>query len=320
MTQLIIVQGLPGSGKSTWAERYVADHKGFVIVELDRIREQIAGTEYFTHNPDNKVEKKAARIENDMIADNLVAGNSVICSDTNLGLRKLSRLVNIARRYDAEVVLKPLDVSVSVCKNRNRIRRDEGGRFVPTFVIDSMARMSYGSDGHLGRFTINNNGGVDLDLAVDGTEDSGDRSFEIEPMKNGSFFGVTVPNDMISPSVEKFVRSVGSERAGSLMADRNRRDGTKYHLTVVTPAEVRQIGRETLCEAFSGLRASLTLHGIGKVSEDGREAFYVIVESADLDAARKSVGLGDKDFHITIGFDRKDIFSKRKDMSTEVVS
>jgi hypothetical protein len=41
--RLILLNGMPGIGKSTLAARYVADHPGVLLLDIDRIRQLIGG-------------------------------------------------------------------------------------------------------------------------------------------------------------------------------------------------------------------------------------------------------------------------------------
>ena len=40
MSKIIVLQGPPACGKSTWAKEYVKDKKDWVIVSRDEIREE----------------------------------------------------------------------------------------------------------------------------------------------------------------------------------------------------------------------------------------------------------------------------------------
>ena len=41
---LILCIGIPGSGKSTWAAKYLDEHKATTIISTDRLREELFGT------------------------------------------------------------------------------------------------------------------------------------------------------------------------------------------------------------------------------------------------------------------------------------
>lgn len=43
-TKLVLTIGIPGSGKSTWVERYAKEHPEAVVVSTDGIRKEVTGT------------------------------------------------------------------------------------------------------------------------------------------------------------------------------------------------------------------------------------------------------------------------------------
>ena len=49
MKKLILTQGCPGSGKSTWANEYVQKNPGFFILTRDDFREKLFGLEARNH-------------------------------------------------------------------------------------------------------------------------------------------------------------------------------------------------------------------------------------------------------------------------------
>ena len=74
--ELIILIGIPGSGKSTWAARYASEHPGVLVVSSDGIRAELTGTEEYLHPElDGKVfsivreRVKTGILEHDVIVD-----------------------------------------------------------------------------------------------------------------------------------------------------------------------------------------------------------------------------------------------------------
>ena len=74
--ELIILIGIPGSGKSTWAARYASEHPGVLVVSSDGIRAELTGTEEYLHPElDGKVfsivreRVRTGILEHDVIVD-----------------------------------------------------------------------------------------------------------------------------------------------------------------------------------------------------------------------------------------------------------
>lgn len=130
MARLTMTQGLPASGKSTWAAE-----QGCLVVTKDDIRNSspIAQKDW---NYD--VEKEVIRIRDFQISEVLSKGKDVISADTNLAPKHEARLREIAKKYKAEFVVKSfLDVPVNECIRRDALR--EGKARVGEKVIREMA-------------------------------------------------------------------------------------------------------------------------------------------------------------------------------------
>jgi hypothetical protein len=104
------------------------------------------------------------------------------------------------------------------------------------------------------------------------------------------------------------------------------RDRGSYHITVINVMEfnkaVKNIGLDILNKKLEHILdmaiSDLSFKGLGTQTRESNSTFYVVVESEMLNEVRKSIGLNEKDLHITLGFNEKDVFGKPKDESTLV--
>lgn len=130
MPELIINRGIPGSGKSTYANAWVQEELGRVRVNRDDIRFQCYGV-YFGKPIDEGV---VTAIEDAMIIAALKAEVSVIVDDCNIAGRYVYRFKRMAAENGADfsVVLHDVPLKVALKRNSNR------ERFVPENVIRSM--------------------------------------------------------------------------------------------------------------------------------------------------------------------------------------
>ena len=123
MAKLFIMQGIPGSGKSTRALELLKENPGSVRVNKDLLREMI----YFHKRNDNRFdgeyEKVVSQTEDTLIKTYLMQGISVIVDDTNVSQRRLDQLMRIALEIedvDPEVI--KMDTSIEECLKRNANR------------------------------------------------------------------------------------------------------------------------------------------------------------------------------------------------------
>lgn len=131
--KLIILQGLPASGKSTYRQQLLADNPQLRYVNKDELRAN------FPEENEEKIHRRHQAI----LEEYLKAGFDVIVDNTNYNLRTLNEYKAIAEKVGAESELIPFDTSWQECVRRDEIRRQKGERYVGRSVIISFA-MRYG--------------------------------------------------------------------------------------------------------------------------------------------------------------------------------
>lgn len=137
MPTLTITIGLPGSGKTTWAQAQVAQHEDTVRVNRDDLRMMLFGAYVI----DRAQEPIVTVAQEAQVTALLVAGQSVIVDDTNLHPPNQRFWETIASRTQADFIVQDMTaISADECKLRVTKRAQDGGRFVPHDVIDRMAK------------------------------------------------------------------------------------------------------------------------------------------------------------------------------------
>lgn len=115
MQRVIILKGLPGSGKSTWAREFVKGKKDWVIVNRDSLR-NMRGDYWIVQQEDLITEW-----EDFCVKSTILAGLNVIIDATNLNQKVLNKWKNIASDNSLEAEILMLDTPLEEC-----IRRDLG--------------------------------------------------------------------------------------------------------------------------------------------------------------------------------------------------
>lgn len=128
--ELIMLIGLPGSGKSTWAKNYKEENENVIIVSSDDIREEL-GLE--NTKEDNKicfdeVEKRTIK--------GMKNGFKVIVDATNLNYKKRMQFLKHVCPKNEEIISEAVVIATSYenCLKRN----SERDRVVPEDVIKRM--------------------------------------------------------------------------------------------------------------------------------------------------------------------------------------
>jgi predicted kinase len=133
MRTVIITQGLPASGKSTWAREQLKREPGrWKRLNRDDLRAMIDGSVYSKDN-----EKFITSVQRDLLRKALVGGSDVILDNTHLVKRTIKTLHTVCESVgDVKVIHKAFNVPVDECIKRNE-NRDPN---VPENVIVRMAK------------------------------------------------------------------------------------------------------------------------------------------------------------------------------------
>lgn len=124
--KLLVLKGLPASGKSTYAKQLVAE-QGYVRTNKDTIRKEMFGEDY-----KRKDEKKVVKERDRQVREALTQGNNVVVDDTNLNPIHIKELAKIAQEFNTifEVDDSFLDVPLAECIERDKNREDSVGENV----------------------------------------------------------------------------------------------------------------------------------------------------------------------------------------------
>jgi predicted kinase len=135
MATLTMTRGLPGSGKSTWAQKQVLEQPAGAVVRLtkDLLREMLHAGRW----KGDRTERQVLAARDTLIGLFLARGTDVIVDDTNLHPRHERRLRQLAEEHGATFAVKDFtDVPLRTCIERD-LRRP---RSVGEGVIRAMHR------------------------------------------------------------------------------------------------------------------------------------------------------------------------------------
>lgn len=121
--KLLMLKGLPASGKSTYAKELAAN--GYVRVNKDDLRAMLHSSKWSKQN-----EKQVLQIRDQIVSDSLAAGKSVVVDDTNLAPKHSERLKELAKQYGATFETKFFDTPIEECIKRDLGRQNSVGEKV----------------------------------------------------------------------------------------------------------------------------------------------------------------------------------------------
>lgn len=132
------------------------------------------------------------------------------------------------------------------------------------------------------------------------------------------YFGIEVPEEPLKKYLDALYLKLGEEEYRKYESAKAARDGVHhYHLTVVRPPEMTPALKEKAMEHIrKGTKFNLAFKGIGSITkgegENKTTAYYVVVESPEVNAMRAELGLPAHWLHITLGFYPNDIYDLPK--------
>jgi predicted kinase len=108
--KLIMMRGLPASGKSTRAREIMAEGGNFVRVNRDDLRAML-----HTGKWSGKKEDVTKKIQMEIVDLLLTGGNNVIIDDTNLRPQDEEKWKGFAKEYNAKFEIIDMDMDVFTC-------------------------------------------------------------------------------------------------------------------------------------------------------------------------------------------------------------
>jgi hypothetical protein len=133
MNNIVIMVGAPGSGKSTFVEKYKTTHPDMVFLSSDQLRSVFGKNE----NDQSVSAQVFQHMEREV--DRLLFENKDVCIDaTNMHRKARKPWVDLAKKHGACLKAYVFVVGRDVLVERNKKRGAEGGRDVPADVIDRM--------------------------------------------------------------------------------------------------------------------------------------------------------------------------------------
>ena len=125
MRKVIILQGLPASGKSTWAKELVKKDKSYKRINKDDLRAMIDNSKWSKEN-----ERNIIAVRDTLIMQTLEAGYNVIVDDTNFGKHVQDIKNHLFRMDNVMIELQVFDTPVWTCIERDAKRDNPVGKKV----------------------------------------------------------------------------------------------------------------------------------------------------------------------------------------------
>lgn len=123
--ELLLLRGLPASGKTTFAKELVRNDGNWVRVNKDDLRNMLHGGKW-----SGKHERRIVQLERQLVEKALKDGKNVVVDNTNFNLAHERRYREIAKQYNADFEIKEFDTPLEECIKRDNARLNGVGETV----------------------------------------------------------------------------------------------------------------------------------------------------------------------------------------------
>jgi hypothetical protein len=135
-----------------------------------------------------------------------------------------------------------------------------------------------------------------------------------------NYLGIDIPYEIVEPYLTRLEEVIGEENYKIFTKNQQTRDSGKHHMTVINVMDYNRLSKDMGVDKFiNSLELvfdyeidDLEMLGIGTATKDTNTAYFIVCKSDKLDAIRTRYELPKHDFHVTLGFDAKDVFGVPK--------
>lgn len=135
-----------------------------------------------------------------------------------------------------------------------------------------------------------------------------------------NYLGIDLPIDVVEPYLNELKNHLSAENFDIFTKNQQTRDHGQHHITVINVMDYNRLAKEWGIDKFiNSLEPifhyeidDLEMLGVGTATKETNQTYFVVCNSEKLDAIRNRFNLPKQDFHITIGFNPKDVFGVPK--------
>ncbi len=149
MTKIIILCGVPCSGKSTYREKFLKNFPKFISFSTDDMIEEWASKNntnyseafgFLTKKTDDETQPTLKKFEKEMFSNfekALSENKSIIVDRTNMNVKSRKRFLDLVPKHYSKTAIV-FQVPIEELNKRLKKREEETGKHIPEYVITSM--------------------------------------------------------------------------------------------------------------------------------------------------------------------------------------
>lgn len=137
----------------------------------------------------------------------------------------------------------------------------------------------------------------------------------------GNFLGISIPDEMVEKHLDELKKFIGENDYDVFTKNHQQQYGGKYYISVITKDEYNHLLNEleiddfvnTLDEKVLKIEIEdIKLLGLGTATYGQNRSFFIVCKSEIIKSIREHFNLEEKDLHITLGFNKVNVYGVRK--------
>jgi len=129
------------------------------------------------------------------------------------------------------------------------------------------------------------------------------------------YIGYEINHDQVTTYLKDMQELLGEKKFKVFRENQIKRDHGSFHITLINPFEYSDVKNIDVSKLPS---ASFSFKGLGHGRKLEDNTYFIVVSSNEAQKVRQIFSLKEKDFHITLGFDKKDVFGIDKSIKSLV--
>lgn len=119
--KLLVLQGIPASGKSTWAREFIKGKKAWVIVNRDSIRNMLG--DYWVPSREGLIDE----IERGIMVNSALNNFNIIVDATNLNPKTIEKWEKFSEEFSMEIEFRKFNIALDEAIRRDSLRENPIG-------------------------------------------------------------------------------------------------------------------------------------------------------------------------------------------------
>lgn len=138
---------------------------------------------------------------------------------------------------------------------------------------------------------------------------------EIKSREGRPYLGIHVDESFLMSCLDQMSNLLSPETINQYREHQRARDGDGHHLTILDPNEYATC-RWAVNSHVNETSLWMRLLGLGRVNAGNGDVFYAVMDCEIANSLRQSAGLGNRDMHVTLGFNNDDLHNVPKGATT----